>query len=341
MVLDLRGNRKSSKTLTSILKAAGIGLILLLGLISSDVSAADPDSTTESKTQDDTGTEAAEEKPEGKLRRLESLIRGATPEERAHLSEERKRLSEAASAFGTDPTAIIGYYQLTYGHSEFTLGQRLDTATGVIRLPVTPNFGVQVTVPYVWADQQRQGFPTNGISDTVVRVGGRVFVSEYVAVFLGTDVLFPTASPSQLGTGKYTLGPGGVLAAPLARVRSMFYLLVQDYSSVGGDPSRTDLHFLQVQGTINTIWSDHWWTSVQGTWNNDWNTHRKSASNVVGQIGYRFDNHWNVFAGPGVGITGDNTPLGLDWTVQAGVRWVFRTPLIPERLFKALPKEGG
>jgi len=27
--------------------------------------------------------------------------------------------------------------------------------------------------------------------------------------------------------------------------------------------------------------------------------------------------------------------------VQAGVRWVFKTPLIPERLFKGLPKEGG
>src|SRR5262249_38433510 len=270
-------------------------------------------------------------------RRLFSGLQGATLEERARLTEERKRLSEAASAFGTDPTAIIGYYQLTYGHSEFTLGPRFDTTTAVIRLPVTPNFGVQATVPYVWADQQRPGFPTNGISDTVIRVGGRVYTSEYVAVFLGTDVLFPTASPSRLGTEKDTLGPGVVLAAPLARVRSLFYLLVQDYSSVGGDPSRTDLHFLQVQGTVNTIWSDHWWTAIQGTWTNDWNTDRPTASNVLGQIGYRFDNHWNVFAGPGVGITGDNTPLGLDWTVQAGIRWVFRTPLIPDRFFKELP----
>jgi len=323
-----------------VLSVLCLGLLLFVGLVPADVSGADPASTTELQTQDEKGTESEEDKPEGKLRRLESFLEGATPEERARLAEERKRLSEAASAFGTDPTAIIGYYQLTYGHSEFTHGLRLDTTTAVVRLPVTPNLGVQVTVPYTWADQQRQGFPTNGISDTVLRAGGRVYVSEYVAVFLGTDVLFPTASPSQLGTGKYTLGPGGVLAAPLARLRSMFYLLVQDYSSVGGDPSRADLHFLQVQGTINTIWSEHWWTSVQGTWNNDWNTHRPTASNVVGQIGYRFDNHWNVFAGPGVGITGDNTPLGLDWTVQAGIRWVFKTPLIPERLFKGLPKEG-
>ena len=320
-----------------VLSVLSLGLLLFIGLVPADVSGADPASTTELQTQDEKGTESEEDKPEGKLRRLESFLEGATPEERARLAEERKRLSEAASAFGTDPSAIIGYYQLTYGHSEFTHGLRLDTTTAVVRLPVTPNLGVQVTVPYTWADQQRQGFPTNGISDTVLRAGGRVYVSEYVAVFLGTDVLFPTASPSQLGTGKYTLGPGGVLAAPLARLRSMFYLLVQDYSSVGGDPSRADLHFLQVQGTINTIWSEHWWTSVQGTWNNDWNTHRPTASNVVGQIGYRFDNHWNVFAGPGVGITGDNTPLGLDWTVQAGIRWVFKTPLIPERVFPSLP----
>ena len=150
--------------------------------------------------------EAPPDKPpeptDGPLRRLESRLLGATPEERARLEEERKRLSQAASVFGTDPTAIIGYYQLTYGHSEFTHGLRLDTVTAVIRLPVTPNFGVQVTMPYVWPDQnQREGFPTNGTSDLVLRVGGRVYTSEYVAVFLGTDVLFPTASEKQLGTG--------------------------------------------------------------------------------------------------------------------------------------------
>jgi hypothetical protein len=91
----------------------------------------------------------------------------------------------------------------------------------------------------------------------------------------------------------------------------MFYLLVQDFNSVGGDPSHADIHFLQVWVTLNTIWSERWWTAVQGTWTNDWSVHRKTASNVVGQVGYRFG-HWNVFARPGVEIAGDNTPLGLD-----------------------------
>ena len=326
--------------MTSILAAMSVGLLIVSGLLPAEVLAADAAPTAEAQSQDNKGVQSEEKPPEGVLGRIESRFYGATPEEQARLEEERKRLSAAAAVFGTDPTAIIGYYQLTYGHAEFTHGLRLDTATAVIRLPVTPNFGVQVTMPYVWADQnQRQGFPTNGTSDLVLRVGGRVYTSEYVAVFLGTDILFPTASEKQLGTGSYVLGPGVVLASPLARLRSMFYLVVQDYNSVTDDPARPDVHFMQVQGTFNTIWSENWWTSVGGTWNSDWNVHRKTASYVVGQVGYRFG-HWNVFAGPGVGITGDNTPLGVDWTVQAGVRWVFKTPLIPERLFKQLPMEG-
>jgi len=340
MAFDLRRDRELFLPMTSILAAMSVGLLIVIGLLPTEVLAADTAPSAETQTQGEQGTESGEEKPGGLRGRIESRFYGATPEEQARLEEERKRLSAAAAVFGTDPTAIIGYYQLTYGHAEFTHGLRLDTATAVIRLPVTPNFGVQVTMPYVWADQnQRQGFPTNGTSDLVLRVGGRVYASEYVAVFLGTDVLFPTASEKQLGTGSYVLGPGVVLASPLARLRSMFYLVVQDYNSVTDDPARPDVHFMQVQGTFNTIWSENWWTSVGGTWNSDWNVHRKTASYVVGQVGYRFG-HWNVFAGPGVGITGDNTPLGVDWTVQAGIRWLFKTPLIPERLFKQLPMEG-
>src|SRR5262245_30011578 len=65
-----------------------------------------------------------DEKPaEGERRPLRSLVLGATPEERARLEEERKRISAAAKTFGTDPTAINGYYQLEYGHNSFKIGR--------------------------------------------------------------------------------------------------------------------------------------------------------------------------------------------------------------------------
>ena len=170
-----------------------------------------------------------------------------------------------------------------------------------------------------------------------IRTGGRIYASSNVALFLGTDGSFPTASEKQLGTGKYTIRPGGAMAVRLPRVRSLLFVLAEDVNSIGGDPSRLDIHFTQVQSTINTIWSKQWWSLASTTVDIDWKHRQQVAVNLLGEIGYRFDNHWRVFAGPAVGVMGRDTVLGLDWAVQAGVRWVFRTPLLPERLFEKLP----
>jgi hypothetical protein len=195
-------------------------------------------------------------------------------------------------------------------------------------------------MPYAWADlNQPRGFTTNGASDMSIRTGGRIYASDNVALFVGTDASFPTASEKQLGTGKYNISPGGALAVPLARVHSLVYFIVQDFKSIGGDPSRANLHYAQVQSSINTIWTDRWWTQAIATWDLDWNNHRKTTMNLQGEIGHRFNDHWNVFAGPGVGVVRRDTFLGLDWTVQAGVRWIFKTPLFPERVFQSYPRK--
>jgi len=328
---------------TSVLATLSVGLFLWFSLLPPEILATESALTAEAKTQDNRASETPEEPAEPERRRLRELLYGATPEEQARLAEERRRISETAAAFGTDPTAIIGYYQGGYAKYAFTNGARLDTATAVIRLPVTPNFLLQVTMPYWWSDpNQPKGSTVSGTSDMTVRLGGRLYSSENVAVFIGTDASFPTSSSEkQLGTGKYTLGPGGAVAVPLPRLQSLFFTLVQDFNSVGGDPSRNNIHFMQVQTALNTIWSQHWWTTTSMTWDMDWNSNRKTTMNLLWEIGHNFDNHWNVFAGPGIGVVGRDTFLGIDWTVQAGVRWVFRTPLIPERIFKSLPKDGG
>jgi hypothetical protein len=285
-----------------------------------------------------------EKQPEpagGPLQRLESRFYGATPEEHARLEEERKRLSAAAAKFGTDPTAINGYYQLEYGHNTFTNNLRVDSVTAEARLPITPNFVVRATIPYVWADlNQPRGFTTNGASDLLVRFGGRVYASPDLALFVGGDVTFPTGSNDQLSTGKYTVGPGGAAAVPLPRLSSLFFIFVQDFSSVGGDPSRANLHFMRVSSAFNTIWSERWYSTASMEWDMNWNQNRKTTMNLLGEIGHRFDKHWNVFVSSGAGVMGRDTFLGLDWTAQAGVRWVFMTPFFGERLVEELPIQG-
>jgi hypothetical protein len=271
---------------------------------------------------------------------LQSLLQGANPEEHARLEEERKHISAAAKTFGTDPTAINGYYQLEYGHNSFTNNLRTDSLTAEARLPITPNWIVRVTMPYVWADlNQPRGFTTNGASDLAVRTGWRLYATPNVALFIGTDITFPTGSNDRLSTGKYTLGPAGAVAVPLPRLRSLFFTIVQDFSSVGGDPSRRDIHFMRVSSAVNTIWSERWWTTASMEWDMSWNDNRKTTMNLLGEVGHRFDNHWNVFVSSGAGVVGQDTFLGLDWTVQAGVRWMFQTPFFSEKLVEELPIE--
>jgi len=275
------------------------------------------------------------EPAEGPLRRR---LLGATPEERARLEEERKRISAAAAAFGTDPTAIVGYHQVSYGHSVLSNNLRIDQATATVRVPITPNFVLTVNMPYLWADlHQSSRFPLRGAGDMTMRAGGRLYASENIALFVGTDASFPTASETQLGTGKYTIGPGGALAVPLPRLQSLFAILAQDINSVGGDPSRANIHFTHFQPVVNTIWSERWWSLASMTWDVDWNNGRKTTMNLLFEVGHRFDKHWNFFAGPGLGVVGKDTPFGLDWTVQAGLRWVYATPLFSKQLFGPTP----
>ena len=279
---------------------------------------------------------------EGKRRPLQSLLQGANPEEHERLQAERQRISAAAKSFGTDPTAINGYYELNYGNTTFSNSNlRFNNVNAEVRLPVTPNWVVRATMPYVWADlDQTRGFTTNGASDMTVRTANRLYASPNVALLIGIDGTFPTGSNDQLSTGKYTLGPAGAVAVPLPRLRTLLLTIVQDFSSVGGDPSRRDIHFMKVQSAFNTIWSDRWWTLASMTYYVDWNNNNKTTMNLLGEVGHRFDNHWNVFVASGAGVAGKESSFGLDWQVLAGVRWVFQTPLFSEKLVEELPIEG-
>jgi hypothetical protein len=338
MASDLRRDRAPFQPIRSILGAVSIALLMALSLLPTEVPAADTAPSAETQTQGEQGAETKEKPPEGVLGRVESRFYGATPEEQARLEEERKRLSAAAAGFGTDPTAIVGYYQLEYGRSTFTNNLVTNTATAEARLPITPNFVMRVTMPYVWADlNQPRGFTTNGASDLLVRFGGRVYASPELALFVGGDVTFPTGSNDRLSTGKYTVGPGGAAAVPLPRLSSLLFVFVQDFNSVGGDPSRNNIHFMRVTSAFNTIWSEHWWSTASLEWDMNWNGNRKTTMNLLGEVGHRFDQHWNVFASYGAGVAGKDTFLGLDWTVQAGVRWVFMTPFFQERVLEQFP----
>ena len=87
----------------SLLVVLGIFCAVGLGTGSFSIAAEKSDGPADEPVVE--SPEKQQEPAEGPLRRrLESRM-GSTPEERARLAEERKRLSAAAKRFGTDPTA--------------------------------------------------------------------------------------------------------------------------------------------------------------------------------------------------------------------------------------------
>ena len=119
------------------------------------------------------------------------------------------------------------------------------------------------------------------------------------------------------------------MAIPLPRIRSLFFAMVEDFNSIGGDPSRTHLHYTRFKPSVNTIWAERWWTEASLFWYADWVHHRKTTMNLQAEVGHRLNAHWALFVDAGGGVLGRDSFLGLDWFVQVGVRWVFETPLLP------------
>lgn len=243
--------------------------------------------------------------------------------------EAKKRPQTMAAGFGTDPTAIVGYYEFHYEHDNLTGGERTEYLVAIALLALTPSWLLQLTMPYEWDFPDQSGDSIkNGTSDLVVRTGWRVYVSPHVALFAGTDVVFPSASDDQLGDGKYQLGPGGAVTVPIPVLRSLVYGTVQDFVSIGGDSGRPDVRYAYLQLSLNTIWSQHWWSQVDGVLNVDWSQDGKTGMTADAQVGYQFNSRWQAFLQPGVGLWGTGVQNGYEWQVVCGMRWMFFSPLI-------------
>ena len=61
--------------------------------------------------------------------------------------------------------------------------------------------------------------------------------------FGGRRYHFPQAGSSDLGRGKYQIGPGIAVSIPVFELNSIVFPTFQQITSVGGDPSRNDVSY--------------------------------------------------------------------------------------------------
>ena len=316
--------------------AVAVGLMLtavppVLDLDLGQASAQDPTTSQEEPVRETEGSATGapsapateESSPRPFLRRGPLAPRPLTPEEH----EEAERLKKLAAMFGTDPTAIVGRVQ--FSATYYDLPQEAQATTGVARvdLPFRGNWLLRTDVPFLqWTDPNRTGVPSaQGVSDLLVLLGWRAYNTPEYAVLLGMITTFPTASETQVGLGKYTLGPLVATARFLPRIQSFLFGVFQYQTSVGGDPSRQNVSVGRALAQINTIWTVHWWTIVQGVWQVDWERNGKSSMTAEFELGRNLVGGLGMYVRPGVGVWGQSLLGAYDWNVEAGVRLMFRS----------------
>ena len=239
---------------------------------------------------------------------------------------EAARLSKIAAAQGNDPTALVSRFQLTNRSTALSNGRRADTLISSAVLALRNNWLLRVDVPQIWTDPNIPRVPNqSGVSDLFVRAGRRVFAAPGYAFFTGMDLTFPTAVLSNLGFGRYTVGPLVATARVFPNINSMLFGLIQHQTSIGGDPSRRDVEFSRFSLTLNTAWGEQWWTQVGANSQIDWNRNNRSSMTLEFEGGRRLTPKWLAYLRPGVGLWGRDVLGAYDWQVEVGFRRMFES----------------
>ena len=226
---------------------------------------------------------------------------------------------------GANRTAVIGRFQISGeyrdrrdGSSQLVNVERLD-------IPLGDRMIFRTDLPFLRYDPQVSGSSSqSGLGDILTKLGGQVWARPAFTMFLEGQVIFPTASDTNLGGGKYQFIPGLTFSIPIQRLDTVFIPVVQQTVSFGGDPSRKSLNFTKLTLDFTTMWANNlWWTSIEPDLYVDWTQKCKTAVNLEFEVGRRLGDHFRVWLRPAVGLWGTGVPGAYDWFTQVGIRYMF------------------
>jgi hypothetical protein len=176
---------------------------------------------------------------------------------------------------GQDPTKPLTRIDLRLKYQNFPSG--LEATTGTLRADVPFKLGggwklsTRFDLPLVYGDVPSLDNPNGdyefGVADTLAQflfITPPVTEDKKLAFALGTQVLFPTGSDDQFGTGKWQLAPSAAAIYQLPEIRpgSFAGLLVRDQFSFAGNDGRDDIHDLIVQPILNVTLPQRWFFTI-------------------------------------------------------------------------------
>jgi hypothetical protein len=143
------------------------------------------------------------------------------------------------------------------------------------------------------------------------------------------EMVFPTANPGSLGSGKYQLVAGVKMAFRLpvpARLKEghklSFSPLLQQNVSVAGDEARNDINYTKLELTLRDTIGDHW-LQLKAKPVVDWEQDAKTGAVAELEGGRLFGKVWSAWLMLGARLWGEGVPSTYGTRITLGVAWMF------------------
>jgi hypothetical protein len=164
---------------------------------------------------------------------------------------------------------------------------------------------------------ERNDTTDSGLGDLYAQVLHVHPFNSRFALAAGTGLFLPTASEDSLGTGKWQLAPAVVPVWQLPKIRGLAYVKFQDYFSVAGDKSRSDLNTLAITPTLIRRLGRKGFMLVDSESRTDWRQNGRTSRMSGLLLGHVINRHWGFWA-----------KVEVPWGENRTGDWTLRTSLV-------------
>jgi hypothetical protein len=255
-----------------------------------------------------------------------TLLAAAQPQSsQAREAEETEEPAEevpedtAHRGAGVAPVELIPRIELRHSFARLPAGASLSATTTRLDVDFFRRVLIRYELPFARL-ANAAGEQTSGLGDITLQAIGVVTSNPRQVAVLIAGAQLDTASQPQLGQGKHVLLFG---AAAGLRVRRWWlpYGIVQEQISVAGDDARPDINQLLLRAGNIVFGPGFSWTKLDVDATIDFRDDATTRLFVSVEAGRLLIGRVGLFIRGGTQAVG---PRQLDYTLEAGVRYLFR-----------------
>lgn len=198
----------------------------------------------------------------------------------------------------------------------------LDVTTFRAVIKIGKRFTTRLEIPYVYNSNDVGDYKQSGLGDINFRLlGYRLLQTRQSVMSISMEASLNTAQSKLLGTGKNILIPMVTYSRMFPQKKMIGAIAVQQFNSVSGDPSRSNISFTKMQLILLKFWSKKTWTVLVPEWYIDY-VKGGISMNLEGKYVYAPIPRFNVWMKAGAGCFG-NFLARYQFSAELGIRRFF------------------